>query len=991
MKPVKNILSTIVILFLIILSLFTLYLFNGKACNFFRKNKDNIHIAVVAPQKSAAGKSHIQGIQLYVDRINKKGGIKDRKIILDIYDDANDKTTAREKALEIVHKKRAVAVIGHISSAISISGGAVYKQHKIPAVTPSSTSDKLTMENKWYFRTVFNNSSQGKFLAYYVKNILKKTSIYIIREDEEHSSGIAEVFKKEAKEINLPVNYDKAFRAKDPNLDSCLKQMVYNIKKNLEQNSAIFVGTHAREGIKIIKLIREAGIENPVIGPTAFATQNFKQGFDQYPLEKAEPGYYTNGLYMGVPLIYDTANETAQIFKKRYWGKYRETPDWQAAYAYDTAMVIVQAILKTGVTGQPETIENDRIKLRDYLASMTLINDAVAGTTGLNYFDKNGDCPKPITIGIYRHKNITSAQAQLQPVLNSRLIPDIGAALDKGYILPYKKGYIYKTNVVYVGLEMGSIDELNLKKNTALLDFHIWFRYQGEFDAQDIIFLNAIENIRMPPPDSSKKTALTPGKSEDKITATFIKKEEKAGLTSLLYHVRANFRNDFDSDRQVTEEYRQLGFKFRHRNLSRSNLIYVTDIVGMKLTDKSGFVEKMKMDAVLSPEYDWKLDDAHFFLNNALKNSRGDLRYLDLQNKFIECSQFNMEIIIKEDRFSLRRKFSGGVALWLTAISFLVLSMLVISQFQTTFSRFAKSIWFFQALFVFLLLLSAEIVLLSKMAGDPGIQNLKYAILTFDILWWIVPAIFIQLGLNTFIHKPIEKQTGQATPKVMRLIPVYIIYLTTVYGIVTFVFDQNITHLMTTSGVVAVTVGFLIKDNISKLFDSISIIKAYEIKTGQWIQICGFDEGMVEDITKLSTRIRTREGSLLNIPNSVVLSSAIRNYGYKDDVYWQNFKLETVTSKSPEQIMKVLKTAILEPDEILKIPEPMIIFEGQGDSSAIYTVRYAVKDYSKKNEHLTMAWSSVWLHLSKANIELATPHRIIKLAEQISTKTHISA
>ncbi|MCP4410123.1 MAG: mechanosensitive ion channel, partial [Gammaproteobacteria bacterium] len=37
-------------------------------------------------------------------------------------------------------------------------------------------------------------------------------------------------------------------------------------------------------------------------------------------------------------------------------------------------------------------------------------------------------------------------------------------------------------------------------------------------------------------------------------------------------------------------------------------------------------------------------------------------------------------------------------------------------------------------------------------------------------------------------------------------------------------------------------------------------------------------------MTKQTTRIRTRDGGLLNIPNSIVLSSAIKNYGHQKDL-----------------------------------------------------------------------------------------------------------
>ncbi|QTA93683.1 Leucine-binding domain-containing protein [Desulfonema magnum] len=1044
MKFFRNFLLTTVILSLMI----------WTGCEYFKGKSEGIHIAVVVPQNTVAGKSHIQGVKQYVDEVNKKGGINGKKIIVDVFDDQNSRKAAKEKATEVAKKERIVAVIGHSSSSNSLSAGGVYKKYEIPAVAPSSTSDKVTLDNDWYFRTVFNNSFQGRFLAYYVKKILGRNSVCIIREDPEHSSGIAEVFADVAKELGLEVRYTKEFKVKAPDLDKNLEQIV-NELNNEKNDSAIFLGTHAPEGIKLLKLIKDAGIKNPVIGPTAFGSQAFQRGFEAFPKEKEKPGYYTNGLYIAVPLIFDTANELAQDFKNAYQKKYKEKPDWMAAYSYDTAMVIVNAIEKNGITGEPGTIQSDRKKIRDYLANLTEIDDALEGTTGLNYFDKNGDCPKPLTIGVYRNKNIISALAQLQPVRHMSLIPDLEESLRQENILVFDDQYMYKTKVVYSGVEINSVSELDVESLSCLIDFHIWFRYQGDFDAQNVKFLNAIDPIQLKTPvrkavpavvaktvvpairkeraagsdmaaeisdadaaaetsdadataetsdaDAAAETpdadaaAETPDAdvvtetktdTDDKhqakkcTTAMLVKEEKMGGLTSRLYHVKAHFRTGFTGGRQqAIEEYHGMGFRFRHDELSRNNLIYVTDILGMGLSGGTSFKDKMKKDSVLSPEYGWVIDNARFFQNTAEKSSMGDLRYLDIQNKFVECSQFNFDVMLKKDTFSLRRKISDKTASYLAVISFILLIFLVIASFNKSFNQRSKSVWFLQVVSAFFLLLSAEVVLL-KILADTEARYLKLVILIFDVLWWLIPAFFLHMALRPFVWKPMEKQTGRPVPNVLRRFPAYIIYFITGYGIIAFVFNQNITNLMATSGAVAMAVGLLVKDNISNFFASISIIQGYEIRMGQWVKIDGFDEGKVEEITKLVTRIRTRDNGLLSIPNSVVLGSTIQNYGDPDDIYRIDFTLETVPEASPDEVTKVIETALRSTEGILKNPEPFIIFKGQGDSSAIYTVVFAVKDYTNRAGYLTAAWKSVWRHFEDANIELATPHRFHHLIEE---------
>jgi ABC-type branched-subunit amino acid transport system substrate-binding protein len=116
-----------------------------------------LHIAVIGPMtgpQESVGFSLAQGAELYINQLNKKGGINHHKVVLDIFDDQNNPEIARQKALEIVKDKQVLAVIGHNFSSCSIAAGEVYK-NQLPAITPSSTNVQVTVENDWYFRTIY--------------------------------------------------------------------------------------------------------------------------------------------------------------------------------------------------------------------------------------------------------------------------------------------------------------------------------------------------------------------------------------------------------------------------------------------------------------------------------------------------------------------------------------------------------------------------------------------------------------------------------------------------------------------------------------------------------------------------------------------------------------------------------------------------------------------------------------------------------------------
>ncbi len=78
-------------------------------------------------------------------------------------------------------------------------------------------------------------------------------------------------------------------------------------------------------------------------------------------------------------------------------------------------------------------------------------------------------------------------------------------------------------------------------------------------------------------------------------------------------------------------------------------------------------------------------------------------------------------------------------------------------------------------------------------------------------------------------------------------------------------------------GVGGVILTLAAQDTAKNLFAGLTIFLDKPFMVGDWIQVDTF-EGTVEDITFRSTRIRTFENSLVNIPNSFISNTSITNW-----------------------------------------------------------------------------------------------------------------
>ncbi len=102
-----------------------------------------------------------EGIELAVDEVNKKGGVKGKPIKMVFEDDKTNPQEATNKVLQLIDRDKVIAILGEVASARSRAGGIVANRAKIPMITPSSTNLDVTKVGPFVFRVCFTDDVQG--------------------------------------------------------------------------------------------------------------------------------------------------------------------------------------------------------------------------------------------------------------------------------------------------------------------------------------------------------------------------------------------------------------------------------------------------------------------------------------------------------------------------------------------------------------------------------------------------------------------------------------------------------------------------------------------------------------------------------------------------------------------------------------------------------------------------------------------------------------
>ena len=92
--------------------------------------------------------------------------------------------------------------------------------------------------------------------------------------------------------------------------------------------------------------------------------------------------------------------------------------------------------------------------------------------------------------------------------------------------------------------------------------------------------------------------------------------------------------------------------------------------------------------------------------------------------------------------------------------------------------------------------------------------------------------------------------------------------------VATFVWHDS---LLTTSAVSAVVIGFALQDTLGNAFAGLAIQSEKPFNIGHWVKVGDF-EGRVAEVTWRATKLRTKSGNFVILPNNLVGKEAITNY-----------------------------------------------------------------------------------------------------------------
>ncbi|SLM28547.1 Extracellular ligand-binding receptor [Desulfamplus magnetovallimortis] len=155
-------------------------------------------------------------VTLAVEEINRAGGINGRKIELIVKDDANTPETAIRVDRELI-AEGVVAIIGHVTSSMSIAALPVANKNKIIMLSPTSTTNELSGKDDYFFRVTSPDRIQSEIMAKHAFNKLNLRRVACLYDlsNRGFTQGWADNFRTLFEQLGGTVAVSVTFHAKE--------------------------------------------------------------------------------------------------------------------------------------------------------------------------------------------------------------------------------------------------------------------------------------------------------------------------------------------------------------------------------------------------------------------------------------------------------------------------------------------------------------------------------------------------------------------------------------------------------------------------------------------------------------------------------------------------------------------------------------------------------------------------------------------------------
>jgi small-conductance mechanosensitive channel len=239
------------------------------------------------------------------------------------------------------------------------------------------------------------------------------------------------------------------------------------------------------------------------------------------------------------------------------------------------------------------------------------------------------------------------------------------------------------------------------------------------------------------------------------------------------------------------------------------------------------------------------------------------------------------------------------------------------------------------------------------------------------VLWSLAALLGVTCVRFAFNRRRIAEMGPPRAGKLLSDLLAALIYVIAGSGILEAIFGIPLSGLLATSGIIAIVVGLALQNTLADLFAGLALNIERPFHAGDWIEISGGPEGEIIEGNWRATRLRTRAGDLVVVPNGVLAKSVVTNRDWPSRVHAANAVATFGHDVDPDHATRVLLEAAQDQSLDLADPPPSVSMLSWGPLGISYSLDFYVTDYADAPGMTNKVLRAIWRAAKKNGLSFA--------------------
>jgi branched-chain amino acid transport system substrate-binding protein len=313
--------------------------------------------------------------QMLVEKINASGGVNGRKLELVIKDTAGSPEKAVSFAKQLIEEDKVLAIIGPSTSGETMQIKGLCEENRMPLLSCAAAETIVNPLAKYVFK-VAPKDSQAVVWIYRTMKAKGITNIAILSSTDGFGASGKKQLEAAAPTEGITILANEVYDKQATDLTDVLTK----VKGNSGVQAVVNWSIVPAQSI-VAKNMKQLGLDVPLFQSHGFANPKYAQQAGV----AAEGTLFPAGRLVVVGELPDSHPQKPVLaaYKKDYESRYKEDVSTFGGHAYDSLMIVVEALKKVGAPDR-EKVRDAIENLKGFVGTAGVFNYSATDHTGLD-------------------------------------------------------------------------------------------------------------------------------------------------------------------------------------------------------------------------------------------------------------------------------------------------------------------------------------------------------------------------------------------------------------------------------------------------------------------------------------------------------------------------------------------------------------------------------------------------------------------------------